>query len=102
MAQNPPAPKSDGTTVGSQEPTQASPTQELNQKTTDDGKPVLSALPPQDTSQPPGLKSKVVVIALIVAGAAAITALIIALRGGGDPQTTVLTPGTPTVRPPGH
>ena len=73
----------------------------MDGKTADDGTQVLSAVPPSDTSNPPGRTSKAVVIAVIIGGAALVTALIL-LFHGDKTQRTVLVPGTPTVGPPGQ
>ena len=99
MAQTPSTAKQEDAKVEAEQPAQAASSQELGQKSSD--APSLNALPPSDTSNPPGRTSKAVVIAVIVAGAAAITALILALHGGHE-TGTVLTPGTATVGPPGR
>jgi len=102
MAQSPSAPNSDtGTQVQPPESPAAPASQELDQKNSTDGKPGLAALPSQDTSNPPGRTSRVLIGVLIVAGAAAVVAIILALHGGGKTPSTVLAPGTPTVGPPG-
>jgi len=100
MAQTPSAAKPEDAKVEAEQPAaQAASSQELGQKSSD--APSLNALPPSDTSNPPGRTSKAVVIAVIVAGAAAITALILALHGRHE-TGTVLTPGTATVGPSAH
>jgi hypothetical protein len=100
MAQTPsPATPDDAKVEAEQPAAQTASSQELGQKSSDT--PSLNALPPADTSNPPGRTSKAVVIAVIVAGAAAITAIILAFHGGHE-TGTVLAPGTATVGPPGH
>ena len=73
----------------------------MDGKTVDDGTQVLSAVPPTDTSNPPGRTSKAVVIGLIIGGAAVVTALILLFHGDKTTKT-VLVPGTPTVGAPGQ
>jgi hypothetical protein len=73
----------------------------MDGKTADDGTQVLSAVPPSDTSNPPGRTSKAVVVAVIIGGAALIAGLILLFHGDKTPGT-VLVPGTPTVGAPGR
>jgi hypothetical protein len=103
LAQSPTVSRSDDTKADA-EKTNApmSSGQTLDQKNIGNGVPVLSELPPSDTSNPPGRTSRGMIIGLIVGGAAVVAALILAFHGGDKTTGTVLTPGTATVNPPGR
>jgi hypothetical protein len=103
QAQTPASVKSDDATTTNIDPSvkPAQSAKTMDEKNSDDGPQVRSAVPPSDTSNPPGRTSKAVVIGLIIGGAAVITALILLFHSGHS-TPTVLVPGTPTVGPPGQ